>query len=97
LLKDLTKSLVERALEGEMTALFDFPPAIRKVTYTTNAIESLNYSPRKVLKNRGAFPHDESIQKILYLALQNASKKWKSIAAVCIDTSPGSAYGSATI
>jgi putative transposase len=48
---------------------------IRKVFYTNNAIESLNYSLRKVLKNCGAFPNDESIQKILYLALQNASKK----------------------
>lgn len=65
-----------RADWERLTALFDFPPAIRKVIYTTNAIESLNYSLRKVLKNRGAFPNDESIQKILYLALQNASKKW---------------------
>ena len=65
-----------RADWDRLTALFDFPPAIRKVIYTTNAIESLNYSLRKVLKNRGAFPNDESIQKILYLALQNASKKW---------------------
>lgn len=59
-----------------LTALFDSPPMIRKVIVTTNAIESLNYSLRKVLKNRGAFPNDESIRKILYLALQNASKKW---------------------
>jgi hypothetical protein len=53
---------------------------------------------------RGAFPGTVSpdyqrcsSKKTLYLALQNASNKWKSIAAVCIDTSPGSAYGSATI
>lgn len=46
------------------------------VMYTTNAIESLNYSLRKLLKNRGAFPNDESICKVLYLALPNAANKW---------------------
>lgn len=55
---------------------FDYPPAIRKVVYTTNAIESLNYSMRKVIKGRGAFPNDDAIRKLLYLGLQNASKKW---------------------
>ena len=59
-----------------LTVFFDYPPEIRKVIYTTNAIESLNYSLRRVLKNRGAFPNDESILKVLYLALQNAAKKW---------------------
>ena len=59
-----------------LTVMFDYPPAIRKVIYTTNAIESLNYSMRKVLKNRGAFPSDESILKIFYLALNNVAKKW---------------------
>lgn len=56
--------------------MFDYPPVIRKVIYTTNAIESLDYSMRKVLKNRGAFPNDESILKIFYLALNNVAKKW---------------------
>lgn len=65
-----------RADWDRLTALFDCPPMIRKVIVTTNAIESLKYSLRKVLKNRGAFPNDESIRKILYLALHNASKKW---------------------
>ncbi len=55
---------------------FNYPPAIRKVIYTTNAIGSLNPSLRKVLKNRGAFPNDASIQKILYLAISNVAKKW---------------------
>lgn len=55
---------------------FDYPPAIRKVVYTTNAIESLNYSLRKVLKGRGAFPHDDAIRKLLYLGLRNVSRKW---------------------
>lgn len=53
-----------------------FPPEIRKVIYTTNAIESINRQLRKVIKTKGHFPNDESILKILYLALQNASKKW---------------------
>lgn len=59
-----------------LTVIFDYPPVIRKVIYTTNAIESLNYSMRRVLKNRGAFPSDESIIKIFYLALNNVAKKW---------------------
>ena len=59
-----------------LTVLFDYPPAIRRVIYTTNAIESLNYTLRKRLKTRGVFPNDESIVKLLYLALQNLAKRW---------------------
>jgi len=59
-----------------LTVLFDYPPAIRRVIYTTNAIESLNYTLRKRLKTRGVFPNDESIVKVLYLALQHVAKKW---------------------
>lgn len=59
-----------------ITPLFSFPPEIRKAIYTTNAIESVNMSLRKVTKNRGSFPNDESMIKLLYLALQNISKKW---------------------
>ena len=55
---------------------FDYPQDIRKVIYTTNAIESLNRSLRKVIKTKGAFPTDASIMKIFYLALTNISKKW---------------------
>ena len=55
---------------------FDYPSEIRKVIYTTNAIESLNRSLRKVIKTKGAFPNDASILKIFYLALANISKKW---------------------
>lgn len=65
-----------RAEWTRLTVFFDYPPPIRKVIYTTNAIESLNYSLRKILKNRGAFPSDESIYKVLYLGLQNVAKKW---------------------
>lgn len=56
--------------------LFDYPDDIRKVIYTTNAIESLNMSMRKVIKNKRIFPSDESALKQLYLALKNISKKW---------------------
>jgi len=56
---------------------FSYPPAIRKVIYTTNAIESLQASLRQVTRNRGAFPNPESVRKILYLAMERISKKWK--------------------
>lgn len=56
--------------------LFSYPPEIRKAIYTTNAIESLNMSLRKVTKNRGHFPSDEAMFKLLYLALRNIAKKW---------------------
>jgi putative transposase len=59
-----------------LTVFFDYPPEIRRVIYTTNAIESLNYSLRKRLKTRGVFPNDESLVKVLYLALQQVAKKW---------------------
>ena len=55
---------------------FKYPPEIRRVIYTTNAIESLNYQLRKVTKNRSTFSTDDAIFKILYLAIRNASKKW---------------------
>jgi putative transposase len=61
---------------AEIIPFFAFPGDIRRAIYTTNAIESLNRTLRKVIKNRQAFPTDEAILKILYLALNNASKKW---------------------
>ena len=56
--------------------LFSYPPEIRKAIYTTNAIESLNMSLRKVTKNRGHFPNDDAMFKLLFLALKNIAKKW---------------------
>lgn len=56
--------------------LFSYPPEIRRAIYTTNAIESLNMSLRKVTKNRGSFPNDDAMFKLLFLALKNISKKW---------------------
>jgi len=59
-----------------LRTIFEYPPEIRRVIYTTNAIESLNHSLRKVLKNRKAFPTTDALKKVLYLGLQKASAKW---------------------
>ncbi|MEB8474941.1 MULTISPECIES: IS256 family transposase [Acidithiobacillus] len=61
---------------ARLIPFFDYPPEIRKVIYTTNAIESVNMSLRKITKNRGAFPSDDALLKLFYLALQNISQKW---------------------
>jgi putative transposase len=58
---------------------FAFPEEIRKVIYTTNAVESLHMSLRKVIKNRSSFPNEEAALKLLYLALRNASAKWETV------------------
>ena len=55
---------------------FDYPPEVRRIIYTTNAIESVNMSLRKITKNRRAFPSDEALLKLFYLALNNIAKKW---------------------
>ena len=60
----------------QLTVFFAYPLEIRKVIYTTNAIESLNGSMRQVLKTRRAFPGDEAAIKLMYLALQNLAKRW---------------------
>ena len=57
--------------------LFAFPPAIRKMIYTTNAVESLHRSLRKIIKPRGSFPTDEAALKLLFLAIRNAGVHWK--------------------
>ena len=56
--------------------LFDYPDEIRKIIYTTNAIESLNSVIRKAINNRKIFPNDPSALKVVYLAIQKASEKW---------------------
>jgi hypothetical protein len=56
--------------------MFTFAPEIRKAIYTTNTIESLNMTLRKIIKNRAMFPSDEAVFKILYLAWRNISKRW---------------------
>jgi putative transposase len=55
---------------------FAFPKEVRRILYTTNAIESLNYQLRKIIKSKGHFPSDEAASKLLFLALRNAEKKW---------------------
>ena len=62
---------------AEVIPFYDYPPEIRKIIYTTNAIESLNMQLRKVLKNRGHFPSEEAASKLIYLALRNIVKQWK--------------------
>jgi putative transposase len=59
--------------------LFEYPPEIRRVIYTTNAVESLNMTLRKVIKTRAAFPNEEAALKLLYLALRNVSAKWQGL------------------
>jgi putative transposase len=65
-----------RAHWQNLNALFNYPPDIRKAIYTTNAIESLNSVIRKATKKRKLFPTDDSAKKVIYLATQQASKKW---------------------
>ena len=61
---------------ARITPMFGLPSDIRRAVYTTNAIESLNMSLRKIIKTRASFPNDEAAFKLLYLALRNAQKKW---------------------
>jgi putative transposase len=68
---DLAKGL------GARCALFFFAPSIRKMIYTTNCVETLNRSLRKIIKTRGSFPNDEAALKLLYLAIKNAGQRWR--------------------
>ena len=61
----------------QVIPFYAYSPEIRKIIYTTNAIESLHMQLRKVLKNRGHFPNDEAATKLIYLALRNITQKWK--------------------
>ena len=61
----------------QVIPFFAYPPAVRKIIYTTNAIESMHMQLRKIVKNRGHFPSDEAASKLLYLALRNIEKDWK--------------------
>jgi putative transposase len=63
---------------NEFTPFLDLPPQIRRVVYTTNAIESLNFQLRKVSKTRGQFPNDDAVYKILYLAVCDIESRDKS-------------------
>jgi len=65
-----------RAKWTDIITLFDYPPAIRKAIYTTNAIESVNSVIRKFTRNRKIYPNEESALKIVYMAIHEASRKW---------------------
>jgi putative transposase len=62
---------------SEVAPMFALPMAIRKLIYTTNAIEALNRSVRKIIKTRGSFPTDEAAMKLIYLAIKNAGLRWR--------------------
>src|SRR5262245_9569816 len=62
----------------QVIPFFAFAPAVRKILYTTNAIESLNGNVRKAVRVRGHFPSEEAATKLLWLVLQNVQKRWKS-------------------
>lgn len=65
-----------RAAWVNVIPLFAFPAPIRKVIYTTNAIESINASLRNVIQKRGAFPNADAVRKVLFLAIEKASARW---------------------
>jgi transposase-like protein len=65
-----------RAKWADIVTLFDFPPPIRKVIYTTNAIESVNSVIRKFTRNRKIYPNEESALKLVFMAIREAAKKW---------------------
>ena len=60
----------------DVSSFFQFPDDIRRIMYTTNIIEGLNRQYRKVTKTKSVFPSDTSLEKMLYLASQNVTKKW---------------------
>ena len=69
-------SQVWRRNWARITPFFHYPPEIRQATYTTNSVESLNRSLRKIIKVRGGFPNEQAALKLLFLALRQAAKKW---------------------
>ena len=64
---------------AEVIPFFGFDPAIRKIIYTTNAIESLNRVIRKAIKTRGSFPTDEAATKLIYLAIRSFEKDGRTV------------------
>ncbi|NIB44919.1 IS256 family transposase [Pseudomaricurvus alkylphenolicus] len=66
-----------RSKWDDLSAYFKYPEEIRRVIYTTNAVESVHRQFRKLTKTKGAFPNENSLLKLLYLGVENASKKWR--------------------
>ncbi|MGQ5525724.1 transposase, partial [Chitinimonas sp. PSY-7] len=71
-----TVSAAWRNAWDRVIPFFAFPPAVRKVIYTTNAIENINAQLRKIIKTRGHFPSDEAATKLIWLALRNITADW---------------------
>jgi putative transposase len=71
-----TISKVWRLKWADIATLFDYPPAIRKAIYTTNAIESINSVIRKFTRNRKIYPNEDSALKLIYMAIREASQRW---------------------
>lgn len=61
---------------SELTTFFEYPQEIRKIIYTTNAVESYHRMVRKFTKSKEIFPTDDSIRKIIYMSVKEISKKW---------------------
>ena len=61
----------------QVIPFFAFPEGVRRIIYTTNAIEALNSKLRRVVRTRGHFPGDDAAMKLLYLVLNNAAQEWK--------------------
>lgn len=76
-LKYPTITAIWRRQWQEVIPFFAYPQEVRRIMYTTNAIESLNMQIRKVIKNRGHFPNDEAATKLIWLALRNIARNWK--------------------
>jgi transposase-like protein len=72
------RSVRHADLREQIIPFYSFAPEVRKIIYTTNAIESLHMQLRKVLKNRGHFPSDEAATKLICLALRNITKSWQN-------------------
>jgi putative transposase len=76
---DVTYPVISRSWRANwarVVPMFSYPSEIRRAIYTTNTIESLNMTLRKVSKNRSLFPNDEAVFKLMYLALRNISQRW---------------------
>jgi putative transposase len=63
----------------QVIPFFAFPGEVRRIIYTTNAVESLNMSLRKIIKTRGSFPSEEAAIKLLFLALRNVVDRWETV------------------
>jgi putative transposase len=74
-----TISQIWRRNWSRIIPFFAYPPQIRKVIYTINAVESLNMTLRKVIKTRASFPHEDAAFKLLYMAINNVASKWTNV------------------